>query len=152
MIFFLFEDYFAFSYVTCKLIPNHQGWYAKWKLSRIHVFTPFGTDLHVQSVLIDKNLCIGAQSEVYQECVVGWIISLTSSNLSSSPGFQAWVTSQQCGRKTPELEQESSSPFPVVEDQPDADVCTQGRPCRAWARPPPALSVSEEVPREHQGN
>ena len=40
--------------------PNQQRWYAKWKLSlkcvhiAYNVFVRFGTDLHAQSVLIDK--------------------------------------------------------------------------------------------------
>ncbi len=28
---------------------------------------------NAQSVIIDKNFCVGAQSEVCQECVVGWV-------------------------------------------------------------------------------
>ena len=39
----------------------------------VHVFAHFGADLHAQSVIINKNFCIGAQSEVYQECAVGWV-------------------------------------------------------------------------------
>ncbi len=41
-------------------IPNHQWWYAKWKLSWnmythcIHVFARLALDLYAQSVLIDK--------------------------------------------------------------------------------------------------
>ena len=38
----------------------------------IHVFCTFRTDLYAQSVLINVNFCIGAQSETYWECVVGW--------------------------------------------------------------------------------
>ncbi len=37
-------------------------------------FAPFGADLYAQSVLINKNFCVGAQSEVYQACVVGWAV------------------------------------------------------------------------------
>ena len=36
------------------------------------VFARSGAHSYAQSVLVDKNFCIGAQSEVYQECVVGW--------------------------------------------------------------------------------
>ena len=39
----------------------------------VHVFARFGADLYVQSMVIKKNFCIGAQSEVYWECVVGWV-------------------------------------------------------------------------------
>ena len=39
----------------------------------IHVFCTFGTDLYAQSMIINKNFCIGAQSKVYEECVVGWV-------------------------------------------------------------------------------
>ena len=65
-------------------------------------FPRFGTDLHAQSVLIDKNFCIGAQEEVYQECVVGWVVGgggglervffflLLLSSLPSSSGSSAW--------------------------------------------------------------
>ncbi len=38
-----------------------------------HVFARFGADSHAQSVLVNKNFCIGARSEVYQECTVGWV-------------------------------------------------------------------------------
>ncbi len=49
----------------------------KWKLSRnmytlhTHVFCTFVADLRAQSVLSSKIFRTGAQSEVYQECVVG---------------------------------------------------------------------------------
>ncbi len=36
----------------------------------VHVFGTFGADLRPPSTLIDKNLRIGAQSEVYQECAL----------------------------------------------------------------------------------
>ncbi len=62
-------------------MPNHQLWYAKWKLSRnmVHVayvqgFCTFGSDLHARLVLIDKISALGAQSGAYQECVVGWVL------------------------------------------------------------------------------
>ncbi len=42
----------------------------------------FAPDLYAQSVLINKNFCIGAQSEVYQECVVGWGGASSSSLLA----------------------------------------------------------------------
>ena len=40
----------------------------------MHAFLgTFGTESCAQSVIINKNFCIGAQSEVYEECVVGWV-------------------------------------------------------------------------------
>ncbi len=65
--------------VLAMLLPNHQRWHAKWKLSRnttytLHAsFCTFGADLHAQSVLSNKISAFGAQSEVCQECVVGWV-------------------------------------------------------------------------------
>ncbi len=43
----------------CHVLPNHQRWYAKWKLSRnmyaLHAcFGTFCADLHAQSELINK--------------------------------------------------------------------------------------------------
>ena len=51
--------------------PNHQRWHAKWKLSRnthtlrTRFVARLRTDLHAQSVIVNKKFCIGAQSEVY---------------------------------------------------------------------------------------
>ncbi len=39
----------------------------------IHVFFMLATNLYAQSVISNKNFCIGAQSKVYSECVVGWV-------------------------------------------------------------------------------
>ncbi len=59
--------------------PTTCGGVQRRKLSSEHVtrrahifFARFGTDLHARSVLSDKNFCIGAQEEVYQECIAGW--------------------------------------------------------------------------------
>ncbi len=50
---------YAMCVCVCVCVPNHIWWYAKWKLSwNIHTlhtrFCTFGTDLHAQSVLINK--------------------------------------------------------------------------------------------------
>ncbi len=56
---------------TVTLSPNHQQWCAKMEdqLEYVHVAYTFlhvlGTDFYAQSVLIDKNFCIGTQSKVY---------------------------------------------------------------------------------------
>ncbi len=56
--------------VVCKL---------SWNMYTFHTrFWTFGTDLHAQSLLNNKKFCIGAQSKVYQECVVGWVGTSTS--------------------------------------------------------------------------
>ena len=44
----------------------------------------FGADLHAQSVLSNKNVCVGAQWEVCQECVVGWVCGRTFARLLCS--------------------------------------------------------------------
>ena len=66
MFFFALQKVFLNEHV----VPNQQRRYAKWKLSRnaytLHTHScTFGAHLHAQSVLIDKNFCIGAQSEIY---------------------------------------------------------------------------------------
>ena len=38
----------------------------------MHVFARLAPICYAQSVPIGKNFCIGAQEEVYQECVLGW--------------------------------------------------------------------------------
>ena len=50
--------------------PNHQGWYAKRKLSQnmytMHIrFCTYSADLYAQSVLINKISWIGPKSEAY---------------------------------------------------------------------------------------
>ena len=40
---------------------------------RTHVFRVFAADSHAQSAIINENFCIGAQEELYQERVVGWV-------------------------------------------------------------------------------
>ena len=63
-------------------VPNQQRWHAKWKLSRnthtlrtcFFFFARLAPLSHSQSVLIDESICVGAQSEAYQECVVGWAL------------------------------------------------------------------------------
>ncbi len=42
-------------------------------------FRTFGANLYAQLVLINENSCIGAQAEVYQECVVGWVLKASFS-------------------------------------------------------------------------
>ncbi len=54
-------------------------------------FCTFGTDLHAQSVPINKNFRIGAQSEVYQECVVGWVVVLLNGFPFPPPLPPSWV-------------------------------------------------------------
>ena len=56
--------------------PNHQRWCAKWKPGR-NACTSHACFLHAWRRLAcwvgacKQNFCVGAQSEVYQECVVG---------------------------------------------------------------------------------
>ncbi len=38
----------------------------------MHVFCTFDVGLYAAVSAYYQNFCIGAQSEVYQECVVGW--------------------------------------------------------------------------------
>ena len=51
--------------------PTTNGGMQKWKLGRntytlrAHFSHILGADSHAQSVLINKNFCIGAQAEVY---------------------------------------------------------------------------------------
>ncbi len=58
-------------FLSLLLLPNHKRWHAKMeaRLERLRVahtfFCTLGADLHAQSVLINKNFRIGAQSEVY---------------------------------------------------------------------------------------
>ena len=59
----------------------------------MHVFACFGSDLHAQSVLHRQNFCSRALSEVYQECVVGWVSNLIyvhASNLCIYVCISAW--------------------------------------------------------------
>ncbi len=65
----------------------------------MHIFVLWGSDLHAQSVLINKDLCIGAQSEVYWECVVGW---------ESQPRFGCSTHTHR------ERERQSSHFFPLI--------------------------------------
>ena len=77
------------SAVMCQLqlfsTPNRQQVACKTEAQSEHVHVKctfsarFGADLRARSVLISKNFCVGAQSEAYQECVVGWEISLSLS-------------------------------------------------------------------------
>ena len=41
--------------------------------SRTLFFARLGADSNARSVLVNKSFCVGAQSEVCQECVVGWV-------------------------------------------------------------------------------
>ncbi len=68
--------------LSFSLPPNHQLWYAKWKLSRNMStlrkrFCTFGANLLCSVDAYWQNFCTGAQEEVYQECVVGWVLFLS---------------------------------------------------------------------------
>ena len=56
--------------VRATVVPNHQRRYAKMEAQLeyiltqcMHIFYTFGPNLYAQSALINKNFCIGAQSE-----------------------------------------------------------------------------------------
>ncbi len=79
---------------TPTAIPTTNEWYAKMEAQSEHVsvactfFPRFGTDSHARSVLINKISGIGAQEEVYWECVAGWgcqtkLISCRPTNIAS---------------------------------------------------------------------
>ncbi len=64
--------------------PTTNGGMQKWKLGRntctlrarfffLHVLAPV---LRGQSVLVNRNFCVGAQSEACQGCVVGWVATI----------------------------------------------------------------------------
>ncbi len=64
------------------LLPNQQRWHAKWKpkSERVHVACTFTARFGRRLVMLSrrfsaKDFCIGPKSEVYYECVVGWVPS-----------------------------------------------------------------------------
>ena len=102
-------------------IPNHQRWHAKWKLGQNTYmlrtrFRMFGTDLHAQSVLMNKNFRIGDQSEVYSECVVGWVSRglLQQSSLVEPPPLLAQEPTQKCNFSPPPLMNGTTHPHSCV--------------------------------------
>ncbi len=98
----------------------------------IHVvhtyFAHFGANLHAQLVLINKNFCIGAQSEVYQECVVGRDPAL---RLPWRPSFPWWRRIPGRGRRR----------WPGG-GRPASDAA----PCPLFARPQPFIPRNEFNP------
>ncbi len=57
--------------------PNQRRWHAKMEAPSeyVHIaytfFCTFGADLYASVGAYQQNFCIGAQSEVYQDCAVG---------------------------------------------------------------------------------
>ncbi len=69
--------------------PNHQRWYAKWKLRMctytLHThFCTFGADLCAQSVLVSKNFCIGSISRKFiKSALLAWQESLAEGDATT---------------------------------------------------------------------
>ncbi len=60
-------------------VPNHQRWHAKMEAPSKYVHVAY-VYLHVWRRFVcsvgacQQNFCVGDQEEVYQECVVGWVM------------------------------------------------------------------------------
>ena len=68
-----------------QIFPNHQRWYAKWKLSwniyTMHTcFCTFDANWYAQLVLINKISASELSRKFIKECVVGWVLFLYREN------------------------------------------------------------------------